>query len=172
MEILGETAAFSAALLIMLVGLVGVILPVVPGLVLIWLGALGFAIVEKFATLGPLALVLLSVMTIVGVTAEVWMSQLGAKIGGASLRAQLVGLAGGLVGALIFLLIGGLSAPIGAVLGSIAGVFGAEWVRLKEWKKAFRAGSGWLLGWLASMLFQFVIGGLMIVVFLWHVFRV
>lgn len=186
MSLLGETAAFSAALFLMLVGLLGVILPVVPGLALIWLGALIFAIVDSFSRISPLVFVFLTVLTIVGISAEIWMTQLGAKFGGATFKSQLVGLAGGVAGALLIPLMGGvfevllgpvlggilgaILAALGAVIGSIVGVLGAEYHRLKEWNPAFKAGCGWLLGWLASVIFQLSVGASMIGIFLWKAF--
>jgi len=171
MNLFAEVTAFSIAILVMFVGLVGVILPVVPGLALIWLGALGFAVVENFASIDLFSFIFLTLLAIVGVSADIWMTQLGARLGGATFRSQLVGLAGGVIGALLFAVLGGISAGLGAVLGSIAGVLGAEYYRSKNWEQALKSGGGWLLGWLASTCFQFVIGGLMIAIFLWQAFR-
>jgi uncharacterized protein YqgC (DUF456 family) len=53
MGLFGEAAAFTAAVFLMLVGLLGVILPVIPGLVLVWVGVLIFALVDKFAIITP-----------------------------------------------------------------------------------------------------------------------
>lgn len=183
---LGETAAFTIAFFVMLVGLLGVILPVIPGLILIWLGALGFAIAEKFQSIGPLSFLALTLLAILGISADIWMTQLGARLGGAVLKSQLMGLAGGVVGALLGPTLGGLAelvlgpvlgpvlggilAALGAVIGSIVGVLAAEYRRLGDWHQAFRGGCGWLLGWLASIFFQFLIGGAMIAIFLWQAF--
>ncbi len=171
MSILGQTAAFTTALIVMLVGLVGIVLPVVPGLALIWLGALGFALVEDFASVDPLTFGFLTLLALIGVTADIWMTQLGAKLGGASFKSQLIGLAGGVVGALAFLVFGGISAGLGAALGSVVGVLAAEYLRLRDWHKALKSGAGWLVGWLASTAFQLAIGGVIIVVFVWQAFR-
>jgi len=171
----------------MLLGLIGIILPVIPGLILIWLGAFGFALAEKFASIDPLAFIFLSVLTIIGVTAEIWMSQLGAKWGGATFKSQLIGLAGGVVGALLVPvlaglletllgpvfgpILAGLLAIFGAAVGSVIGVLGAEYYRLKDRKKAVKAGCGWFMGWLASMIFQFAVGAVIIIIFVWQAFR-
>ena len=171
MDVLSETAAFTIAMMVMIIGLVGVILPVVPGLVLIWLGALGFAIAEKFASIDPLTFALITIMILIGVSADIWMTQLGARLGGASFRSQLMGVAGGIVGAVLFLFFGGISAGVGAIIGSIAGVFGAEWFRYRDWGRAVRSGAGWLLGWIASTLLQLTVGGLVIALFVWQAFR-
>jgi uncharacterized protein YqgC (DUF456 family) len=186
LELLGETAAFTVAFFLMLVGLVGIILPVIPGLVLIWFGSLIFAIAEGFSRVGPGAFALLTLLAIIGISADIWMAQLGAKLGGATFRSQLVGLAGGVLGAVLIPLLGGLIeallgpvfggvlgtvlAALGAAIGSVIGVLAAEYHRLGEWRRASRAGCGWLAGWLASTIFQLVMGGLMIVLFLWQAF--
>ncbi len=186
MDLFGEAAAFTAAVFLMLVGLLGVILPVIPGLVLVWVGALIFALVDKFSIIAPWTFIGLSVLAILGISAEIWMTQLGAKMGGATFKSQLVGLMGGILGALLIPLLGGLLeallgpllggilagilAAFGAVIGSIIGVLGAEYYRLREWNQAFRAGCGWLLGWVASTLFQLFIGALMIILFLWQAY--
>ena len=171
MQLLGQTAAFSTAILLMLVGLIGIILPVLPGLVLVWLGALVYALVENFSSIDPWTFGALTLLLLVGVTADIWMSQLGAKLSGATLKSQLIGLVGGVVGAVACLIFGGLAAGVGAIIGSIAGVLLAEYLRLKDWGQALRAGGGWLAGWLASTLFQLTLGGVMIAIFVWQVFR-
>lgn len=171
MSLFGQTAALTVALFVMLIGLVGVILPILPGLILVWLGALGYALVEGFDTIDPLTFVALTILAVVGISADIWMTQLGAKFGGASTRSQLLGLAGGLVGAIGFFFLGGVTAGIGALIGSVAGVFLGEYWRYADWNKALRSGAGWLLGWLASVILQFVIGGAMIALFVWQVFR-
>jgi uncharacterized protein YqgC (DUF456 family) len=186
MGLFGEAAAFTAAVFLMLVGLLGVILPVIPGLVLVWVGVLIFALVDKFAIITPWIFIGLSALAILGISAEIWMAQLGAKMGGATFKSQLVGLVGGVLGALLIPLLGGLIeallgpvlggilagilAALGAVIGSIVGVLGAEYYRLREWNQAFRAGCGWLLGWVTSTLFQLFIGALMIILFLWQAY--
>jgi uncharacterized protein YqgC (DUF456 family) len=71
------------ALVLMFIGLVGVILPLVPGIVLVYLAALLYAVHEGFAKIGPITLAVLTVLAVVGVTADIWVSSLGAKAGGA-----------------------------------------------------------------------------------------
>ena len=171
MEVLGQAAAFSTAIIVMLIGLIGVILPVLPGLALIWLAALVFAIIERFASIDPITFTALTLLAALGISADVWMTQLGARMGGAKLKSQLLGLLGGLLGALLFFYFGGVTAGIGAFFGSIIGVLAAEYARARDWKIALKSGGGWLLGWIVSTFFQFAIGGAMIAIFVWQVFR-
>jgi uncharacterized protein YqgC (DUF456 family) len=150
------------ALVLMFIGLLGVILPLVPGIVLVYLAALLYAVIEGFAKIGPITLAVLTVLAVVGVTADLWVSSLGAKVGGASVWALLGGLALGLVGLIFF------SLP-GAILGSVLGVIMVELGRVGDWRKVLKSGGGWLIGWLLSTVVQLSIALIMIAIFLWQV---
>ena len=150
------------ALVLMFIGLLGVILPLVPGIVLVYLAALLYAIIEGFAKIGPITLAVLTVLAVVGVTADLWVSSLGAKVGGASVWALLGGLAPGLVGLIFF------SLP-GAIVGSVLGVIIVELGRVGDWRKVLKSGGGWLIGWLLSTVVQLSIALIMIAIFLWQV---
>jgi len=151
------------ALIVMLVGLAGVFLPVVPGVALIWLAAVGYAVADGFTHVGPLTLAVLTLLGLLGVTAELWMSSLGGKAGGASWWSLLAGFLLGLLGLVFF------SLP-GAVIGTVLGVLGMEaWRREGDWREAVKASGGWLAGWLLSIVVQFLISLAMIAIFLWRV---
>ncbi|HID62510.1 MAG TPA: DUF456 domain-containing protein [Anaerolineae bacterium] len=149
-------------LILMFIGLLGVVLPLVPGIVLVYLAALLYAFIEGFARIGPITLAVLTVLAVVGVTADLWVSSLGAKVGGASVWALLGGLVLGLVGLIFF------SLP-GAIVGSIVGVVAVEMWRARDWRKVIRSGGGWLIGWLLSTVVQLSIALIMIAIFLWQV---
>ena len=151
------------ALIVMLVGVAGIFLPVVPGVALIWLAAVGYAVADGFTHLGPLALAALTLLGLLGVTAELWMSGLGGKVGGASWWSIAAGSLLGLLGLIFF------SVP-GAVIGAVLGVLGMEaWRREGDWREAVKASGGWLAGWLLSVVVQLLIGLAMIALFLWRV---
>jgi uncharacterized protein YqgC (DUF456 family) len=148
--------------LIVLVGLIGTVLPVIPGTVLILIGALLYALGEGFHSVGWPTLAILGLLTLVATTADVWASSVGAKIGGASGWSVVLGLIGGMVGLVLF------SLP-GAILGAILAVVLTEIVRQDDWKKALKAGSGWLVGWVLSTLLQLGIGLTMIAILVWQI---
>ena len=56
---------FWVSLVAMLIGLAGVVLPVLPGVALIWLVIIIYALVERFATIGPVAFILLSILGVI-----------------------------------------------------------------------------------------------------------
>jgi len=159
-----NTIALVVTFLIMFVGLLGTILPVLPGTVLILLGALLYAVLEGFQTVGWPTLLVLTVLTVVATTADIWAGGLGARAGGASGWSVLTGLLGGLVGLIFFNL------P-GAIAGTILGVLIGEMVRVRDWRQALKAGSGWAAGWLLSVLIQLGLGLVMVAIFVWQVWQ-
>jgi len=84
--------AFWLTLGVMLVGLVGTLIPALPGIELIWLAALVYAVAERFATIDPLTFAALTALAAIGITANIWASHLGSRLGGASWQALLAGL--------------------------------------------------------------------------------
>ncbi len=163
--------AFWLALAVMIVGLLGIVLPVLPGLLLIWLVALIYAIAEGFATIDPITFVILTILAVTGYTANLWMGQLGAKAGGASFKSVLAGTVLGIIGALIGLLGLGIGAVPGGIIGALLGVFLAEWYQRKDWREALKAGGGWLAGCVLSSGVQLVLAALMILIFVWQALK-
>lgn len=162
---------FWLALAVMLIGLVGVVLPGVPGVGLIWMAALVYALAEGFATIDPITFVMLTVLAAAGVTADIWVSHAGSKLGGASWQALLAGLGLGAIGFIIGLLSGGIGAVPGGMIGTLLGIAIVEYLRRKDWTQVARAGAGWLVGCLLSGAVQLFVSVTMILLFAWQVLR-
>ncbi len=108
---------FILGALLLLAGLAGVILPVLPGIPLMFAGILLVAWGDGFSHLGTGILVVLGVLTLLAVLLDFVASLLGARRVGAS-RMALVGAALGTVIGLFFGIPGILLGPFaGAVLG-------------------------------------------------------
>ena len=163
--------AFWMALVVMFIGIIGIILPIIPGVGLIWLAILAYAIGEQFITVGPFAFIFLTILGVIGVTTDIWVSQIGARIGGASNWSLLLGLATGLLGAAAGYFVFQVGAVPGAIVGALAGIYAAEWRRHQDTQKALQASGGWLLGCLLSGSIQLVIGLLMIAIFIFEVLK-
>lgn len=61
---------FGLTQLIILVGLFGLIVPIFPGVVIIWLAELGYGIVKGFSTLGIVLFAIITLLMLVGVTID------------------------------------------------------------------------------------------------------
>jgi uncharacterized protein YqgC (DUF456 family) len=128
---------------------------------LIWLTALVYAIAEGFKNIDPITMIVLSVIALPGITADIWVSSLGAKAGGASLWSIVASLVGGVVGFLV-------STLPGAIIGALVGLMAVELLRAKDWRQALKASGGWIAGWLLATVVQIITGVIMIAIFWWQ----
>jgi uncharacterized protein YqgC (DUF456 family) len=160
-----HVTVFWLTLIFMLVGLAGLIIPVFPGVVVIWLAALGYGIVTGFNTAGMVLFGLISVAMLVGVTVDNVLMGAGARQGGASWLSILVGLLAGVIGTLAF-------PPLGGILAAPVAVFLLEFGRGRDWRQAWLATRGLAMGWGLSFLARFGLGLLMIGLWLaWTAWR-
>lgn len=129
---------WALAGLLVLLGLAGTVLPALPGVPLVFLGLLLGAWIDGFRKVGPVALVVLALLTLASIAVDLLSTALGAKKAGAS-RAAVVGSALGAFVGLFFGLPGLFVGPFaGALLGEL-------YVR-RDWKQAGKAGLATWLG--------------------------
>jgi uncharacterized protein YqgC (DUF456 family) len=146
--------------IILIAGLVGCLMPVLPGPPLVWLGILYYAWRTNWEQVSIPTLVLLLVLAMAASTSNLWLGALGAKKTGASGWATLASFGGGVIG-MIFM--GGLP---GLLIGSVGAIAAVEYYRHRDWNLVLKAGSGYLAGYLLSMLVEFGASLLMIGIFL------
>ena len=137
---------------LILIGLVGIILPVLPDILLIWGAAMGYGWLMGWGENAFLYLAIISVLGLAALGAEVWMSGIGARIGGASLAATLGGLLLGIIG-LVFL------GPAGAAAGLLLGSFLIEYYRHRDAKAAIKGMLGIGVGYGSSLVVKLILGG-------------
>jgi uncharacterized protein YqgC (DUF456 family) len=174
------------ALLIMLVGLLGSILPGLPGVPLIFVAALVYAFVTNFEVVGGLILVILGLLALLAFVADFAGTAYGARRFGASNWGTAGGAIGGLVGALAGTLFFGVGALFGLLAGTIGGVFVGEHLRHRrrvpsvsdqrrvrsvrggrgDWRRTSRATGEVLVGYLLGTVTQGVLGFVSVIVFL------
>jgi hypothetical protein len=147
--------SFWLTLLVMLVGLVLLIVPIFPGITVIWVAALLYGIVTGFDTLGIVIIVLITLGMIAGISADNLLMGAGARRGGASWLTIIVALIAGIAGTVLF-------PPIGGLIAIPIAIFLIELLRNREWRSAWRATRGVALGWGLSFLVRFGIGLVMI----------
>lgn len=167
MDMLLLTISFGISVLFILIGLVGVILPVLPGTLLVWLSVFFFYLVERalgFTAIDPVTFGVITVLALVSGTSEIWLPLLGARQRGSSKRALVAGLLGGLIGTFA------LPIPlVGTIVGYAAGVLLGEYQKHGDWDKALRAGAGGLAGWGIATVLQLATGFVILIFFIWQV---
>ncbi len=129
---------YLIAALLVIVGLAGIILPVLPGIPLVFVGLLIAAWTEGFERVGWLPLVVLGVLTLISIVVDILSTVVGAQKVGASKKA-LLGAAIGTVAGLFFM-------PIGLFVGPFAGAAVGEYLHGRQLGQATKVGLGTWLG--------------------------
>jgi len=149
--------------LIMGVGLFGMIIPIYPGVVIIWAAALIHGLVTGFATQEIWVLVLLSLLMIAGSLVDNILMGGKARQAGASWISIGGALLGGLIGTFAF-------PPLGGIAAAPTLLFMLEYARLRDSAEAWIITKGLLTGWGLSFIVRFLIGLAMIAIWaLWGV---
>ena len=148
---------------LLLLGLAGTVLPVLPGTPLIDVAALVHAIAHDWTPIGVGRLVILGVLAAFGYVLHSAASALGTRGAGGSAWAIAGALAGGIVG--LFFGIPGLL--LGPPLGAIAG----EMLKSGDLRASVRTGIAAFVGMVAGAIANVAIGVTMIALFLWWAAR-
>jgi uncharacterized protein YqgC (DUF456 family) len=181
---LPEGTLLVVTLIAMFVGLVGSVLPALPGVTLIFISALVYAFFTGFEVVGGLVLSLLALFAVLALVADFVGTSYGARRFGASNWGTAGGAIGGILGALIGLLFLGIGSLFGLILGSVGGVFLGEYLRRRrqgtpaqgtdgprvrpegnDWRRTGRAAGGVFVGYLIGAAAQGVLGLLSVFVF-------
>ena len=147
--------------LLFVAGLVGSVLPWLPGPLLILAGALLWAFATDFETLGWGRLALLAGLTAASAVLGFLAAALGARRYGASRW----GVAGALVGAVAGIFFG----PLGLLIGCMAGAVVGELLRGADLAGSLRSGVGAVVGLLAGLVADLVVCVTMIGLFVYWV---
>lgn len=130
-----EIILFTVSLIIMLVGMAGIVAPIIPSIPLIWLGAFFYAVFTHLEKVTWMVLLVFALMTIFSIILE----NLGNVYGAKRFGATRWGLVGSIAGTGVGFYMGG---PIGLLLGPIVGTIIFEIIGGKGYKGALKSGLG------------------------------
>ena len=128
---------------LVVIGIIGTVMPALPGAPVVFVGLLIAAWAEGFQKVGWFTLSVLAVLTLLSFVVEFLASSLGAKRVGASWAALFCAAAGAIVG-LFF----GLP---GFILGPFVGAVAGEYAARRNWRQASRVGLGTWIGMLLGI---------------------
>jgi uncharacterized protein YqgC (DUF456 family) len=151
------------SLLLMCVGLIGSVVPVIPGLPLILIVAVGHRLIFGDASIGDVGLILLTVLT----AFALFVDYLATLIGARKLGATWWGLAGALIGGVVGLFF----ALPGVILGPFIGATLMELITGREFEAAVKAGAGAVIGLVCGAVAKLACSAAMMGVFTFDVIR-
>jgi uncharacterized protein YqgC (DUF456 family) len=150
-----EQIARGIAIVMMVVGLL--VIPILPGLVIIWVAALGYGIAAGFGALGWIMFTLISLLMVGGSVLDNVLMGAKAHKEGAPWWVVLIALVSAILGNFI------IPIPIiGGILAALLVLFLIEWIRLKDARKALSSMRGMLVGCGWAVVFRVIIGLVMI----------
>jgi uncharacterized protein YqgC (DUF456 family) len=146
---------------LILAGFAGIILPALPGTLLVFAGIMLGAWIDDFTRVGWIALASIAVLALLSWVLDYVAAMLGAKRAGAS-RLAIAGAAVGTVAGIFMGLVGVLFMPlVGAAVG--------EFIARRQHGQALRVGVATWLGLLAGMLAKFVLAFMMLGIYVFAV---
>lgn len=162
--LLGEAVLFSLTLTFMIVGLVGLLIPIFPGITIIWLSSLFYAIIS--AARGTMTgwdwflFALITLLMIGGNVIDNIIIARKLRETGTPWRSILIGSGAGLLSSFFL-------TPFAALLVTPSALFLAEYIRLqRDWRGALASTKAFLIGFGWTLLALFAIGGTMIALWL------
>jgi uncharacterized protein YqgC (DUF456 family) len=147
---------------VMVAGLVGILLPVLPGLLLIWIAGLWWTIADGGGGIRWAVFVVLTVLLALGTVTKYVLPAKSAAARGAPVSTLVLGAVGAVVGFFVI-------PVVGLLVGFVAGVYLAEYARLKDGGRAWTSTRAALVAIGIGVLVEFTAGVLMIGVWLFGV---
>ena len=146
------------------VGIAGTLFPAVPGLALVFVGILFYAIATGFSTISTTTIVLFGIVVLIGLLADFWASVAATSAGGGSARA----IAGVIIGSLVGMIAAG---PPGLFIGAFMGAFAGAILSGQSYKKATKVALYSIIGMVGSALIQLLLALVLTAAFVITVIR-
>lgn len=145
------------AALLVIIGMLGSFLPVLPGVPLSWIGLLLLHLTDP-VPVNYLFLGITLVVTLLMIVLQYLIPALGSRYFGGSKR--------GMVGATVGLIVGiFIPIPFGIIIGAFGGAFIGEVLNKSESRTAIRAAFGSFIGLLASSFTEFLVTAIFFILF-------
>lgn len=150
-------------LVVLFIGACGALLPMLPGIPLMFIATLVYGLASNFSRMEPWHLWIFGGITVVALAIDWSAGLIGAKFGGASRRSLLFGLAGMILGLVTF-------PPFGAVAGLFLGVFFSEVAGKRTGEQALKSATSSLIATAGGIVANVVLAMVFFVTFVIVVF--
>ncbi|OQA52012.1 MAG: hypothetical protein BWY43_00699 [candidate division WS2 bacterium ADurb.Bin280] len=149
--------------IISLLGIVGIFLPLFPGVPMVFAGVLIVCIASKFSFISSTAVAIMGILALLSIAVDYLSGLLGAKYAGAGLYGSLGAVAGAIFGV-------GILGPIGVILGPALGVLIFEIIAKRKIEKSARVAAYTLFSTFIGMMLNLVIAVAILLIFVGAIF--
>lgn len=154
-----DITLFIVAAVLLLPGLVGIFVPLIPGIPYMFIVSLLYALLTRFKFLTWSQLLFLGILAALSILVDYLSGIIGAKYGGARKNSLYYGLAGLIIGTFFF-------PVVGSIVGLFAGIFLAEYLFHRNQKRASKAAIHGVIGSLGGILINLLLGIVFIITFI------
>lgn len=153
----------TLTLFVLLLGLVGLIVPVFPGLTVMWLAALVYALVQAANGLMPWwDWLLFAIITLLMIGGNIVDNIIIAK----KMRGHEIPWKNILLCYAVGIIVSLFFTPLIGLIASPLSLLGLEYLRFRDWKQARDSAKVFLIGWGSAFAARFAIGSVMILFWL------
>ena len=136
---------------VMAIGLFGTVMPVMPGLLIMWGAALAFAIISGWGALGVVCFMIISALLVGGTILSYVLPHRSGVQAGAAKSSLRLGIAGAIVGFFVI-------PVLGLAIGGVVGVYAGEYRRLGNGPAAWTTTRSVVIGFLKGALVEVAAG--------------
>lgn len=155
-----EQSLILISAVLMIAALILSFVPIMPGPVMVWAVAIIFAVAEGFERMTPVAVLVATLVMLLGSASDLWLPLFGIRTGSLSCLSTVGAFAGGMIGTFF------IPVPIiGTLIGSVLGALLVEFTRGREMRRAIRAGKTAARNYLLSYVVQLVASIIIFVVY-------
>jgi uncharacterized protein YqgC (DUF456 family) len=158
-----DTIVLVLAIIFILLGLAGTVIPLLPGIPLIFISILAYGWYEGFQVINAHFLIIMGVLTILSLLVDYLSTALGASYWGSSKK----GVWGAVIGTFFGLI---LLPPVGLLVGPWLGASIGEYIACQDLNKAIKSGIGTVVGLFSGIFINLIMALVMLAAFLIKVF--
>lgn len=158
---MAPTALWILAIALMFIGVLGIVLPALPGVPLMFAGMVVAAAIDDFQRIGWITLTVLGVLTVLAVVVDFLAAVTGVKHAGASRRA----IWGALIGTVVGLFFGIPGLIFGPFIGALAGELSVHGRMDQAGRVGIATWLGLIFGTLAKIAIAFAMIGIFVLAY-------
>ncbi|AOY76329.1 DUF456 domain-containing protein [Clostridium formicaceticum] len=155
-----ENALIIISFALILLGILGIFIPVLPGPIFVLLGIVVYGFVTDFTVISLYWIVLFSILTFVTIVIDYLASFLTAKRFNVSSWGMIGMFIGGFSGLVIFNV-------IGLIIGQVVGLTMGELLSGRAWKESMKAGGAGVFAYFVSLIVKLFVTSIIVGIFIY-----
>ena len=154
-----NTFLIILTIVVILIGLAGCVIPVIPGISLAFVAILLYSWYDGFTHIGAAHLIFLALLTVFSLGSDYLLIALSSRYAGSSKYSAIGAVVGALVGFFIF-------PPLGIIIFCLLGAYATEFYFARDSGKALKAAFGSAVGLFSGIVFKLILGLYMLIFFI------